>query len=176
MKLNYQLLDVFTTEPLAGNPLAVVSRADSGRADNQMQAIAAEFGLSETVFLMSFDVDRHTSAVRIFTPEMELPFAGHPTVGAATVLALQQRLSAVRIEECVGVITCIVDRIDKQTAYARFALPHLPEEVGKAPEARAIALAIGVDPEDIGCGLYRPAVLFGRSDILIHCRCETRWC
>jgi len=157
MKLNYQLLDVFTTEPLAGNPLAVVLKAD-GLLDNQMQAIAIEFGLSETVFLMKPNVDRHTSAVRIFTPEMELPFAGHPTVGAATVLALQQRLSAVRIEERVGMITCIVDRIDKQTAYARFALPRLPEEVGKAPDTKAIAMALGIEPEEVGCGLYQPAV------------------
>jgi len=157
MKLNYMLLDVFTTEPLTGNPLAVVLKAD-GLLDDQMQAIAREFGLSETVFLMAPNVDRHTSGVRIFTPAMELPFAGHPTIGAATVLALQQRLSAVRIEERVGMITCIVDKIDKRSAYARFALPQLPEEVGKAPDVKIIATALGIEPEAIGCGPYHPAV------------------
>jgi trans-2,3-dihydro-3-hydroxyanthranilate isomerase len=157
MKLNYQLLDVFTTEPLKGNALAVVLNAD-GLLDDQMQAIAREFGLSETVFLMKPNIERHTSGVRIFTPEMELPFAGHPTVGAATVLALQHRLSAVRIEERVGLITCIVDKIDKRSAYARFALPHLPEEVGKSPDVKIIATALGIEPDAIGCGLYQPAV------------------
>ena len=157
MKLNFLLLDVFTTEPLAGNQLAVVLRAD-GLLDDQMQAIAREFALSETVFLRKPELERHTAAVRIFTPERELPFAGHPTVGAAVVLALQDRLSAVRIEEKVGLVTCIADKIDKRTAHARFALPQLPEEAGKAPEISLIAEALGIRPDDIGCGPYRPAV------------------
>ena len=82
MKLDYTLLDVFTTERLSGNPLAVVTKAD-GLHDDQMQRIAAEFNLSETVFIKRPQAERHTAAVRIFTPQVELPFAGHPTVGAA---------------------------------------------------------------------------------------------
>ena len=157
MKLDYQLLDVFTTQPLTGNQLAVVLRAD-GLLDDQMQAIAREFGLSETVFLRKPQLERHSAAVRIFTPTHELPFAGHPTVGAAVVLSLQDRLGAVRIEEQVGVITCVVEKLDKRTAHARFALPQLPEEAGKSPGKAALALSLGINPEDIGCGPYQPAV------------------
>lgn len=157
MKLNYLLLDVFTNERLKGNPLAVVLKAD-GLLDDQMQAIAAEFNLSETVFIQKAQAERHTAAVRIFTPEVELPFAGHPTVGAAVVLGLQNRASAVRLEERIGVITCVIERIDKDIGLARFALPRLPEEAGTAPGAAAIATTLGLAPEDIGCGPYEPAL------------------
>ena len=157
MKLNYLLLDVFTTERLKGNPLAVVLKAD-GLLDNQMQAIAAEFNLSETVFIQKAQSERHAAAVRIFTPTVELPFAGHPTVGAAVVLGLQTRTTAVRLEEKVGVITCVIERVDKDVGMARFALPRLPEEAGKAPAASAIAATLGLQVEDIGCGPYQPAL------------------
>lgn len=157
MKLNYLLLDVFTTERLKGNPLAVVCKAD-GLLDDEMQTIAAEFNLSETVFLTRPQIERNTASVRIFTPAVELPFAGHPTVGAAVVLGLQQKLSAVRIEEKVGLITALVERIDKRTGHARFGLPYLPEEVGRPPERSSIARALGLDPHDIGCGAFHPAV------------------
>jgi trans-2,3-dihydro-3-hydroxyanthranilate isomerase len=157
MKLNYVLLDVFTAERLKGNPLAVVLKAD-GLLDDQMQAIAAEFNLSETVFIQKAQSERHAAAVRIFTPTVELPFAGHPTVGAAVVLGLQNRSSAVRLEEKVGVITCVIERVDKEVGLARFALPRLPEEVGKAPSVEAIAATLGLEPEEIGCGPYQPAL------------------
>jgi trans-2,3-dihydro-3-hydroxyanthranilate isomerase len=157
MKLNYLLLDVFTRQPLGGNPLPVVLKAD-GLLDDQMQSIAREFGQSETVFLTRPRHERHTSGVRIFTPELELPFAGHPTIGSAVVLALQQRLSAVRIEELVGMITCIIEKVDRRTAHARFALPKLPEEAGKPPDKHAIAMALGINAEDVGCPGYQPAV------------------
>jgi trans-2,3-dihydro-3-hydroxyanthranilate isomerase len=157
MKLNYILLDVFTTERLKGNPLAVVLKAD-GLLDDQMQAIAAEFNLSETVFIQKPQHERHAAAVRIFTPKVELPFAGHPTVGAAVVLGMQTRTTAVRIEEKVGIITCVIERVDKEVGHARFALPKLPEEIGKAPGRSAIATALGLDLDEIGCGPYEPAI------------------
>jgi trans-2,3-dihydro-3-hydroxyanthranilate isomerase len=157
MKLNYLLLDVFTTEPLSGNQLAVVLKAD-GLLDNQMQAIAKEFGLSETVFLTRPQHERYSSGIRIFTPAMELPFAGHPTIGSAVVVGLQQRLTGVRLEERIGLVTCVVDKVDKRTAHARFALPQLPEEIGKAPDARSISEVLGINAEDVGCGPYQPAV------------------
>lgn len=157
MKFNYLLLDVFTTERLKGNPLAVVLNADP-LLDDQMQAIAGEFNLSETVFIKRPQMVKHTAAVRIFTPSVELPFAGHPTVGAAVVLGLQTRSSAVRIEEQVGLITCLMEKADKGTGFARFALPRLPEEVGPAPDKHRIALTLGIDAEDVGCGVYQPAL------------------
>jgi len=157
MKLNYLLLDVFTRERLKGNPLAVVMQAD-GLLDNQMQAIASEFNLSETVFINRPQQVRHTAAVRIFTPRLELPFAGHPTVGAAVALGLQTRASAIRLEERIGVITCLIERIDKHIGQVRFALPRLPEEVGSVPPPLAIAGTLGLEPEDIGCGELKPAL------------------
>ncbi len=157
MKLDYLLLDVFTRERLKGNPLAVVLKAD-GLLDNQMQAIAREFNLSETVFICRAQQERHSASVRIFTPTVELPFAGHPTVGAAVALGLQTRASVIRLEEKVGVITCVMERIDKHVGQARFALPVLPAEVGNAPPPIAIAATLGLDPEDIGCGELKPAL------------------
>ncbi|MDB5562223.1 MAG: PhzF family phenazine biosynthesis protein [Hyphomicrobiales bacterium] len=157
MKLDYLLLDVFTSERFKGNPLAVVPRAD-GLLDDQMQSIAREFNLSETVFLFKPKSERHSSAVRIFTPTVELPFAGHPTIGAAVVLGLQLKVSAVRLEEQIGLITAVIEKPSKHSAEARFALPTLPAEIGKAPGNSAIALALGIEREAIGCGPYAPAV------------------
>jgi trans-2,3-dihydro-3-hydroxyanthranilate isomerase len=157
MKLDYLLVDVFTRDKLSGNPLAVVLKAD-GLLDDQMQRIAAEFNLSETVFVTRPKAERHSAAVRIFTPRIELPFAGHPTVGAAVVLGLEQRASAVRLEEKIGVITCVIEKIDKVRGQARFALPHLPEVAGAAPDKLKLALALGLEPDDIGCGPFHPSV------------------
>jgi len=166
MKIDYLLLDVFTRERLQGNPLAVVLRAD-GLLDDQMQRIAGEFNLSETVFITKPRAERHSAAVRIFTPQVELPFAGHPTVGAAVVLGLEQRATAIRLEEKIGVITCVIEKIDKQRGQARFALPHLPELSGKSPDKVQLALMRGVEPEDIGCGLYQASVW--SAGVIFYC-------
>ena len=157
MKLNYLLLDVFTRERLAGNQLAVVAKAD-GLLDDEMQAIAREFNLSETVFLLKPQTERNTASVRIFTPHAELPFAGHPTVGAAVVLGLQGKLSAVRIEEKIGLITALFERADKRSGEARFSLPRLPSRVAPLTDKLGMAQALGIEVEDIGCDVYQPAV------------------
>lgn len=80
--LAYEIVDVFTDRPYAGNPLAVVFGAE-GLATEQMQALAREFNLSETVFVLPATQVGATYRARIFTPVEELPFAGHPSVGAA---------------------------------------------------------------------------------------------
>ena len=86
MQLPFHTLDVFTDRRFGGNPLAVVHDADrlSGEA---MQAIAREFNLSETVFVLKPENPAHSARIRIFTPARELSFAGHPTIGAAVLLA-----------------------------------------------------------------------------------------
>jgi trans-2,3-dihydro-3-hydroxyanthranilate isomerase len=157
MRLDYLLLDVFTDRPLSGNPLAVVPHAD-GLLDNVMQAIAREFNLSETVFIQRPAGERNTASVRIFTPHEELPFAGHPTVGAAVVLALNSKASAVRIEEKVGLVTALVERRDRRSGEARFTLPRLPEKLADLTDRLAMAQALGIEPDEIGCAPYRPAV------------------
>ena len=86
MKYEFHTLDVFTQERFGGNPLAVLPDA-TGLDGEQMQRIAREFNLSETVFVMPPEDPANTANVRIFTPASEIPFAGHPTVGTAWVLA-----------------------------------------------------------------------------------------
>lgn len=157
MKLNYLLLDVFTRERLRGNQLAVVCKAD-GLLDGEMQAIAREFNLSETVFILKPQAERNTAAIRIFTPETELPFAGHPTVGASVVLGLQNKVSAVRLEEKIGLITALFEKADKRSGEARFALPRLPSQIAPLEDRAGIALALGIELDEIGCGPYHPAV------------------
>src|SRR5205085_12500235 len=86
MHLQFQTVDVFTAERFSGNPLAVVLNAE-GLSSEQMQAIAAEFNLAETTFVLPPKDAANTAHVRIFTPRGEMPFAGHPNVGTAFVLA-----------------------------------------------------------------------------------------
>tara|TARA_R110002124_G_scaffold36451_10_gene117392 strand:- start:708 stop:1595 length:888 start_codon:yes stop_codon:yes gene_type:complete len=157
MKLNYLLLDVFTRTPLAGNQLAVVLKAD-GLLDGEMQAIAREFNLSETVFVLKPHGERNTAAIRIFTPHEELPFAGHPTIGAAVVLGLSKKASAVRIEEKIGLVTALFEKLDRRSGEARFGLPRLPGRIAELPDRLAIAQALGIEVDDIGCQAYQPAV------------------
>lgn len=157
MRLPYLMLDVFTRTPLKGNALAVVPKAD-GLMDNEMQAIAREFNLSETVFICKPQNERNSAMLRIFTPHQELPFAGHPTVGAAVSLGLNSRASAIRMEEKVGLVTALFERIDRRTGEARFTLPRLPQRIADLPDRLGIAQALGIDVEDIGCEAFRPAV------------------
>src|SRR5215472_12065880 len=86
MALEFVTVDVFTERRFGGNPLAVVWGGDR-LTTPEMQAIAGEFNLSETTFVLPPQDSAHTSAVRIFTPKAELPFAGHPNVGTAFALA-----------------------------------------------------------------------------------------
>src|SRR3954471_15654073 len=86
MRLQFETVDVFTQHQFSGNPLAVVLNAES-LSTEQMQSIAAEFNLAETTFVLPPKDSAHTAEVRIFTPRAEMPFAGHPNIGTAFVLA-----------------------------------------------------------------------------------------
>ena len=153
MPRRYAVLDVFTDEPLSGNPLAVVLEAE-GLDHARMQAIAREFNLSETVFVLPPREARHRARLRIFTPARELPFAGHPTVGTAVLLALQNRsgadAQAFGLEEEVGIVPCVVEAKGARAGHARFRLPRLPAIDGDAPDEIAVAWALGLDPTAIG--------------------------
>lgn len=156
MSLDYVLLDVFTDKPLCGNPLAVVLGAE-GLSDRRMQAIAKEFNLSETVFLHT-PTEGGDAGLRIFTPAVELPFAGHPTVGAAVLLGLRMGQESLRLEEKVGMIHARVEKVDHRVGSALFELPRLSEPFGEAPATGAIAESLGVAPDEIGCGPFHPAL------------------
>lgn len=129
----YEIYDVFTPSPCEGNPLAIVHGADDLTVQT-MQKIAAEFNLSETIFVRSPEADGHAARVRIFTPKKELDFAGHPTVGCAVALT---KMHYGRVEkptgaslvlgENLGPVRCHVT-ISPDNAYAEFTMPRLPDE------------------------------------------------
>jgi trans-2,3-dihydro-3-hydroxyanthranilate isomerase len=162
MRRRYHILDVFTSVPLAGNPLAVV--LDSAGLDTvAMQKIAREFNLSETVFVSDPADPVNFARLRIFTPTTELPFAGHPTVGAAVLLAKLQApdlLAAqdvgLTLEEGVGLVSCSVRHRRGEAAHASFDTPLLPEPAGEAPGSAEIAALLGLEAGDIGFGKHRP--------------------
>jgi trans-2,3-dihydro-3-hydroxyanthranilate isomerase len=164
MKRRFATLDVFTDTPLTGNPLAVV-RDCEGLDAARMQAIAREFNLSETVFLLPPDDPINTAKIRIFTPTLELPFAGHPTIGAAILIGLTDAPGMIVaqdilivLEAGVGAISCTVGRSRGQAARARFTLPRLPEPAGVAASSLAIAEALGLNEDDIGFDNHAPCV------------------
>jgi len=114
MSHRYVTLDVFTDRPFGGNPLAVFPEA-SALSGEQMQRLAHELNLSETVFVLPPADPAHAARVRIFTPESELPFAGHPTIGTAHALAHLGRLTleapatTIVLEEGVGPVAVRID-------------------------------------------------------------------
>jgi trans-2,3-dihydro-3-hydroxyanthranilate isomerase len=160
IKRRYKVYDVFADKPLAGNPLAVVLDSD-GLDTAAMQRIAREFNLSETVFVGTPEKPAHSAAMRIFTPGIELPFAGHPTVGAAVALAEERGREAAGegteilvIEEVVGPVRCAVRR-GKGVTFAEFDLPRLPEKVRFEVVPELVAAALDLDAQDIGFENHR---------------------
>jgi trans-2,3-dihydro-3-hydroxyanthranilate isomerase len=153
--LEYEVVDVFAPRSFAGNPLAVVFDADALTTE-QCQALANEFHLSETSFLSAPTEPGADYRVRIFTPFAELPFAGHPSVGAAHSLVRTGRLAAGKLrQECgVGVLDVLVDDAGATLTGGTPSLsgPHA---------SAALAAAVGLRPQDLtgvpahmaGCGL-----------------------
>jgi trans-2,3-dihydro-3-hydroxyanthranilate isomerase len=126
--LRYVIVDVFTDQPLAGNPLAVFTDA-RGLTPELMQALARETNLSETTFVLPPKQSGHAH-VRIFTPFCELSFAGHPTLGTAFVLAGPLQTSELRLELAVGIVPV---RLERDGAHIHFGWM-------TQPPARAFAL------------------------------------
>lgn len=156
MKLPFATLDVFTERLFTGNPLAVVFDADA-LDDIRMQTIAREFGHPETVFVLKPQAGG-TVRLRIFTPAVELPFAGHPTVGTALILALKGFADAGKIvlEEKIGAVHCTVTPAGADHGRARFVLPELPKPAGTAASREAIAEALALPVDDIGFDTVAP--------------------
>ena len=163
MRLDYYVLDVFTETRFGGNPLAVVLAADD-LDGARMQTIAREFNLSETVFVLEPQNKAHTARVRIFTPAAELPFAGHPTVGTAVLLAGLRNASLATLGDAVIVLEAPIGilRVGVRTQagaalFAEFDAPKLPEETGALPSAERLAAALSLIPAEIGFENHRPA-------------------
>ena len=158
----YHILDVFTDTPYQGNPLAVVHEADD-LDTAQCQAIAREFNLSETAFVLEPRDPVNTARLRIFTPTRELPFAGHPTVGSAILIATlrapemfgRQHLAIV-LEEEIGLVECTVRRVGGKPR-ASFTLPRIPAAPELVQDFDTLATVLGLRPEQIGFDGHRPA-------------------
>lgn len=156
----YLVYDVFTDTQLAGNPLGVVLDCE-GLDMAAMQSIAREFNLSESVFILPPENPVHKARVRIFTPDYEMPFAGHPTVGAAVALAElagQGGLAGVFVlEENIGPVRCAV-RGGRGATFAEFDLARMPEPQPLSVDAAVIGAALGLSPHDIGFENHRPGL------------------
>jgi trans-2,3-dihydro-3-hydroxyanthranilate isomerase len=163
MQLHFQTVDVFTGTQFAGNPLAVVLNAE-GLSTQQMQAIAAEFNLAETTFVCPPKDPAHTAEVRIFTPRSEMPFAGHPNVGTAFVLARAGFCygrpvsgDSVTFEEKAGLVPIEILRDGGTVVGAKLASPQ-PLSVGAEIPGELVSSACGVALEDIETANHRPCI------------------
>jgi len=155
-------LDVFTDQPFGGNPLAVFPDA-AGINDAQMQAIAREFNLSETVFILP-GTDGADATLRIFTPTFEMPFAGHPTVGSALILYLEDRIGAtatLNVKAGAMAIT-VADGVATITAPQPARTVDSP-----APDAAAVASALGLQSGDVLAGDQSPIICSAGVNFLI---------
>jgi trans-2,3-dihydro-3-hydroxyanthranilate isomerase len=153
--------DVFTDTQFGGNQLAVLPDA-RGLTTEQMAAIAREFNYSESTFVFPPEDPKHTRRVRIFTPGGEVPFAGHPTVGTAHVLAaigevtLTGAETRIVLEENVGPVPVVIRARDGKPEFAQFSVAMLPR-VSKSPVSReTLASMLSLDTNDLLDGDYAP--------------------
>src|SRR5713226_1902851 len=163
MQLNFVTVDVFTDRRFGGNPLAVVLDG-RGLATQQMQSIAAEFNLAETTFVLPPRDPAHTAEVRIFTPKAEMPFAGHPNVGTAFVLARagQSYGRAVAGDRLVfegkaGLVRMDLTRENGVVVATRLAAP-VPLSIGEEIAPEIVAEACSLEPADIKLAVHRPCI------------------
>lgn len=159
MRLRYHTVDVFTQTRFGGNPLAVVLGADALTTE-QMQAIAREFNYSETSFVLRPSDSSHTARVRIFTPTVEVPFAGHPNVGTAFVLAhtgVDERSEEFIFEETAGLVRARILRDGVGVKQIQLTAPQ-PLRIGRVFESDAIAKCLSLKPADILCVRHPPRV------------------
>jgi trans-2,3-dihydro-3-hydroxyanthranilate isomerase len=144
----YHVVDVFTTTPLEGNPLAVVTEA-AGIDDATMRRVAREFNLSETVFILPSQRAECAMRFRIFTPAMELPFAGHPTVGGAFVALrcglVPETAERFSVEEPVGPVPVRVERGNAP----RLWLTTPPITFGRVFDRGLCAEVLGLDENEL---------------------------
>lgn len=159
--LRYITCDVFTTEPFTGNQLAVVFGAE-GLPTETLQAITREFNFAETTFVFAAEDASHTRRVRIFTPELELPFAGHPTIGTAHVLVAIGEVPAVGDEmtlvlgENVGPVPVRVTIAHGVPVRAELTTAQLPEERIEVTDLDAVADVLSLSASDLVGGSHAP--------------------
>lgn len=149
MQYDFTIVDVFTDTPFGGNQLAVLTDA-RGLTSEAMQAIAREFNFPETTFVLPAEDPSHACRVRIFTPALELQFAGHPTVGTACVLVRSGRCAAGAfvLEEGIGPVP--VETLQSGASLsARFRVDRAPEVPDTIPSATDMAAILSLHTDDI---------------------------
>jgi trans-2,3-dihydro-3-hydroxyanthranilate isomerase len=161
MRLRYYTCDVFTDARFGGNQLAVLPEAE-GLSDEQMQQIAREFNFSETTFVLPAQAG-NDRRVRIFTPSQEVPFAGHPNIGTAFVLATigafgpLEAPRQVTFEESAGLVPVAIHRLEGERVWCELTAPQRLT-LGKAVSAQSVAAAVSLAPEDILTTAHAPQV------------------
>jgi trans-2,3-dihydro-3-hydroxyanthranilate isomerase len=163
MQRRYATAEVFTAEPFGGNPVAVVLDAE-GLTTTQMQALAAEFNYVETTFVLPAAEPTHTAHVRIFTPDREVPFAGHPNIGTAFLLARKQVTAGAPLpgqfvfEEAAGLVRIGLIYEGDTIVGADLLSPQPLVRHAKVEEARAAA-SLGLTAEDVRTDVHVPQVV-----------------
>jgi trans-2,3-dihydro-3-hydroxyanthranilate isomerase len=161
MKYRYYICDVFTETRFGGNPLAVLPEAQ-GLSDRQMQQITREFNFSESAFVFPANAGQ-TRHVRIFTPGGEIPFAGHPNVGTAFVLASAREFGeinssqTVTFEEGAGLVHVTIYCEQGAVVRCEVAAPQ-SLSLGETVSAELVASAVSLRPEDISTKTHQPQV------------------
>jgi trans-2,3-dihydro-3-hydroxyanthranilate isomerase len=161
VKYRYYICDVFTDTRFGGNQLAVLPQAD-GLSAQQMQQIAREFNFSETTFVLPAKAG-HTRHVRIFTPAREIPFAGHPNVGTAFVLASIGEFGEIKssltltFEEEAGLVSVAIHESEGKIASCELTAPQ-SLSFGKTLPVQLVAAAISVDVKDVVTNTHGPQV------------------
>ncbi|MGQ0650078.1 MAG: PhzF family phenazine biosynthesis protein [Gemmatimonadaceae bacterium] len=157
----YYTADVFTSTAFGGNQLAVIPDA-RGLSTEQMHAIAREFNYSESTFVLPPDGPTHTRRLRIFTPGGEIPFAGHPTVGTAHVLAMIGEIplsgdeTRIVFEENVGPVPVVIRSSGGQPTFCQLSVARLPEISPPLPGREVLAPMLSLGGEDLLDGIFHP--------------------
>jgi trans-2,3-dihydro-3-hydroxyanthranilate isomerase len=167
MPYKFYTLDVFTNQPFTGNQLAVFPQAE-GLSSSAMAKIAIEFNFSETVFVFPPDNDSINYRLRIFTPGGEIPFAGHPTIGTAYLLAHLKMINltgdstTIILGEAVGNVPVVIESKNEQLLYTALQAPQAPEFFPNIPNPQDLAniLSLSINdlhpdyqPQAVSCGL-----------------------
>jgi trans-2,3-dihydro-3-hydroxyanthranilate isomerase len=147
----YVIADVFTDTPLTGNQLAVFTDA-RGLETERMQELAREMNYSESTFVLPSEGDGH-ARIRIFTPVAELPFAGHPTLGTAFVLAAPLQLDEIRLETGAGVVPVTLERDGSRIVFGRMVQP-IPTVEPFGSAERELFDALGIEGSELPVELY----------------------
>jgi trans-2,3-dihydro-3-hydroxyanthranilate isomerase len=161
VRYRFHTADVFTDQIFGGNPLAVFPDA-RGLDAGLMQLITREINYSETAFVFPPETPAGTRRLRIFTPGAEMPFAGHPTVGSAFVLAetgalpLQGETTWIIFEEGVGPVPVMIRTVEGRPAFCQLSAPRMPEWGPEPPADSNLAAVLSLSAADLLSGTFRP--------------------